>query len=272
MFADSYRDQNQHRPLYVYRHKPQIPSNPSKRSWLRMNIAFTTRLNSPRLLAFSSLLILIFISAMKYPNEPEKTYTYLALGDSYTIGEQVPGKDNFPNQVTRLLNEKRITFQSPTIIAKTGWTTDELQNAIDKASLKDHYDFVSLLIGVNNQYRGYSIENYAAEFESLLKQAIDFANNEPSHVIVLSIPDWGITPFAEGRNRGLIAKEIDDFNTINKQLADRYQVHYIDITPGTRKAADDGSLLAADGLHPSGKEYSFWAHQITDTIENLLQR
>lgn len=222
-------------------------------------------------MAFGSLLILIFITAMKYPNEADRTYTYLALGDSYTIGEQVPGQDNFPNQVARLLNEKRISFQSPTIVAKTGWTTDELQNGIDKASLNGHYDFVSLLIGVNNQYRGWPKEKYAAEFESLLKQAIAFANNDPSHVIVLSIPDWGITPFAEGRNKTQIGREIDDFNTINKQIAQRYLVHYIDITPGTRKAADDASLLAADGLHPSGKEYSIWAHQVTDTIENLLQ-
>jgi lysophospholipase L1-like esterase len=237
-----------------------------------MNFATTRRLISTRLVAFSSLLILIFISAMKYPNDSDRPYTYLALGDSYTIGEQVPDQENFPNQVTRLLNSKRISFQSPTIVAKTGWTTDELQNGIDKATLKAHFDFVSLLIGVNNQYRGWSKEQYAVEFESLLKQAIAFAKNETSHVIVLSIPDWGITPFAKGRNSSQITKEIDDFNAINKQIAERYQVHYIDITLGTRKAADDASLLAADGLHPSGKEYSIWAQEVTDIIENLLQR
>lgn len=235
-----------------------------------MRIATPKRLNPTRLVAFSSLLILIFITAMKYPNESDKSYTYLALGDSYTIGEQVPTRDNFPNQVTQLLNEKGISFQSPTIVAKTGWTTDELLNGIDKAFIKGHYDFVSLLIGVNNQYRGWSKEKYSAGFESLLKQAIGFANNEASHVIVLSIPDWGITPFAEGRNRIQIGKEIDDFNAINRQIAERLQVHYIDITPGTRKAADDASLLAADGLHPSGKEYFIWAQQVTDTIQNLL--
>jgi lysophospholipase L1-like esterase len=209
---------------------------------------------------------------MKYPNDSDRPFSYLALGDSYTIGEKVPAQENFPNQVTRLLNAKRISFQSPAIVAKTGWTTDELQNGIDKATLKGHFDFVSLLIGVNNQYRGWPKEQYAAGFESLLKQAIAFANNEASHVIVLSIPDWGITPFAEGRNRSQIAKEIDDFNAINKQIAQRYQAHYIDITPGSRKAVDDASLLAADGLHPSGKEYSIWAQEVTDTIENLLQR
>ena len=158
------------------------------------------------------------------------------------------------------------------IIAKTGWTTDELEAGIKKTKLQQHYDFVTLLIGVNNQYRGLPRDKYALEFESLLKQAISFAGDEPAHVVVLSIPDWGITPFAEGRNSTQIGKEIDDFNAINKQISQRYKVHYIDITQGTRKAADDASLLAADGLHPSGKEYSIWTQQVTDTIENLLQR
>lgn len=230
----------------------------------------TQRINSSRLIVFSSLLILIFITAMKHPNDPVKTYTYLALGDSYTIGEQVPGQENFPNQVTRMLNEKKFAFQPPAIIAKTGWTTDELQAGINRAMPLGNYDFVSLLIGVNNQYRGWPMDKYALEFESLLKQAISFAGHEPSHVIVLSIPDWGITPFAEGRNRSQITKEIDAFNAINKEITLRYRVHYIDITPGTRKAADDSFLLASDGLHPSGKEYFIWARQVAGIIEASL--
>jgi lysophospholipase L1-like esterase len=207
---------------------------------------------------------------MRYPNHPENVHTYLALGDSYTIGEQVPGQENFPNQVTRLLNLKKHAFQSPEIIAKTGWTTDELQEGIDRAAPLGNYDFVSLLIGVNNQYRGWSPDKYAIEFESLLKQAISFAGNEASRVIVLSIPDWGITPFAEGRDKQQIAREIDVFNAVNKEISLRYQVHYIDITPGTRKAAQDASLLASDGLHPSGKEYSIWAQQVAGIIEASL--
>jgi lysophospholipase L1-like esterase len=220
--------------------------------------------------AFSSLLILIFITSMKYPNPPEKIHTYLALGDSYTIGEDVPSLENFPNQVAQLLTLKNHPFHSPAIIAKTGWTTDELQAGIANAALSGNYDFVSLLIGVNNQYRGWPADKYAIEFESLLKQAISFAGNEASRVIVLSIPDWGITPFAEGRNRQQISKEIDVFNAINKEIADRYRVHYIDITPETRKAAEDPSLLASDGLHPSGREYSIWARQMAAIIEANL--
>jgi lysophospholipase L1-like esterase len=235
-----------------------------------MRIITTKRINSPRLVAFSSLLILIFITSMKYPNPPEKIHTYLALGDSYTIGENVPSQENFPNQVVHLLTLEKHSFQSPTIIAKTGWTTDELQAGIDNAAPSGNYDFVSLLIGVNNQYRGWPADKYAIEFESLLKQAISFAGNEASRVIVLSIPDWGITPFAEGRNRQQIAKEIDAFNAINKEIADRYHVHYIDITPETRKAAEDPSLLAPDGLHPSGREYSVWARQMAAIIEASL--
>jgi lysophospholipase L1-like esterase len=220
--------------------------------------------------AFSSLLILIFITSMKYPNPPEKIHTYLALGDSYTIGEDVPSQENFPNQVAQLLTLKNHPFHSPTIIAKTGWTTDELQAGIANAALSGNYDFVSLLIGVNNQYRGWPADKYAIEFESLLKQAISFAGNEASRVVVLSIPDWGITPFAEGRNRQQITKEIDVFNAVNKEIAVRYQVHYIDITPETRKAAEDPSLLASDGLHPSGREYSIWARQMAAIIEASL--
>lgn len=197
---------------------------------------------------------------------PGKTYTYLALGDSYTIGESVPAKENFPNQAVQLLRKAGYDFSEPEIVAKTGWTTDELQNAIHNHKFQSAYDFVTLLIGVNNQYRGRSVENYKTEFDSLLRQAIRFANNDPSHVIVLSIPDWGVTPFAEGRNRKKITEEIDTFNEINKTISVGFKVNYIDVTSGTREAATDSSLLAADGLHPSGKEYSKWATRLEKII------
>lgn len=219
---------------------------------------------------FSMLLLFIFITAMTYPANNNKPYTLLSLGDSYTIGEMVPSEENFPNQVRRLLNQKGLATEPPRIIAKTGWTTDELQDAINKEQLSPRYDFVTLLIGVNNQYRGRSATDYAPEFESLLQQAIRFAGNRPSHVIVLSIPDWGVTPFAKERNSKSISREIDAFNRINKQLSDRYHVNYIDITPGTRLAATDSTLLTADGLHPSGKEYTKWAGQVADAIEKNL--
>jgi len=219
-------------------------------------------------------LLVIFSLAMKKPDVDHKVtaklHTYLALGDSYTIGEQVETKENFPNQLVALLNGKGIVFDKPQIIAQTGWTTDELQSAIQKAKPGNQYDLVTLLIGVNNQYRGWLVEDYIPEFELLLKQAIQFAGNDTGHVIVLSIPDWGVTPFAEGRDRNLIAKEIDEYNSANKSIAEKYHIHYINITESTRDAAHDNSLLAADKLHPSGKEYSKWARKLALAIEEKL--
>jgi len=201
----------------------------------------------------------------------EKTYSYLALGDSYTIGESVPANQNFPSQVIELLRKDGYSFSDAVIVAKTGWTTDELEDGISKAELKEQYDFVSLLIGVNNQYRGKSLEEYANEFDELLKKAIGCAGNNASHVIVLSIPDWGATPYASGRDRQKIASDIDAFNHVNKAISDRYKVNYIDITEGTREAATDLSLLTEDELHPSGKDYRRWAQKLVAIIQQQLK-
>jgi lysophospholipase L1-like esterase len=236
-----------------------------------MKSVIIRKANSTVTVAFGMVLILIFIAAMKHPlKEKDHSYTYLALGDSYTIGEQVPAWDNFPSQVAHLMQEQNISFKTPEIIAKTGWTTDELQAAINQASLQEKYDYVTLLIGVNNQYRGRKVNDYAQEFEKLLTQAIHFAGGDSSHVIILSIPDWGVTPFAKDRNAKKIASEIDAYNTANRIIAEKYHVHYVDITPGTRLAADDQSLLAPDGLHPSRKEYSIWAKQVAGVIKQNL--
>ena len=201
-------------------------------------------------------------------------YYYLALGDSYTIGESVPPAENFPNQVVSSMLNNAIPFYPARIIAKTGWTTDELEAGIVAANaaepLRSSYDFVSLLIGVNNQYRGRTVDSYKPEFEALLKKAILFAGNKADHVVVLSIPDWGVTPFAIGRDRAQIAAEIDAYNAANKEITLRYNVHYIDITPWTREAATDASLLASDGLHPSGKEYKRWAEKIAAFFKTKL--
>ena len=195
-----------------------------------------------------------------------QTYTYLALGDSYTIGEGVPLYDSFPYQAVQLLRNSGRMFHAPEIIAKTGWTTDELAAGIAQTSLQPSYDFVSLLIGVNNQYRGRSLEDYTVQFEALLQQAIRFAGGHSSHVIVLSIPDWGVTPFAADRDQQKIAVEIDAFNMVNKTIAERHKAHYVDITPSTRKSASDESMLAADKLHPSGKEYKIWAEMMCNLL------
>ncbi len=203
---------------------------------------------------------------------PQQYYSYLALGDSYTIGETVLLADNFPYQTVQLLREKGFSFYAPEIIAKTGWTTDELTNAISQRKTLPSYDFVTLLIGVNNQYRGRTVENFKPEFEALLRQAIRFSGNNKDHVFVLSIPDWGVTPFAEGRNRAQVAREIDAYNNICKQVSMENGVHFIDITPSTRLATKDHSLVAADGLHPSGKEYSKWAADLAGQIGQNISK
>lgn len=197
-----------------------------------------------------------------------QTYTYLALGDSYTIGESVPVYESFPYQIVQILRKSGHQFHAPEIVAKTGWTTDELSTAIAQTTLQPKYDFVTLLIGVNNQYRGRSAEEYAPQFESLLKKALSFASNNASHVIVLSIPDWGATPFAAGRDREKIAAEIDAFNKVNEDIAGKYKAYYVDITPSTRNPND--TLLAQDKLHPSGKEYYRWAQEVAAIINKLL--
>ncbi len=189
-------------------------------------------------------------------------FRYLALGDSYTIGEQVLLTESFPYQVVQLARRKGLALAAPEIIARTGWTTDELQAAMKSYQFQNPYDFVSLLIGVNNQYRGRTAEEYTIQFKQLLDQAIELAGGIRQRVVVLSIPDWGVTPFATGRNREQITAAIDHFNAINQQLASEQAVGYLNITPGTREAALDSSLLAADGLHPSPKEYRRWAKRL----------
>ena len=199
------------------------------------------------------------------------SYRLLSIGDSYTVGEMVAFYESFPSQTFQLLVKSGHDFEVE-ILAKTGWTTDELQQAISKHKFRPGYDFVTLLIGVNNQYRGRTVENYKPEFESLLKQAIKLAGGKPDHVIILSIPDWGATPFAKDRDREQIAKEIDEYNAANKEISSTYGVNYIDITPGTREASSDISLLTTDGLHPSAREYARWAEKVSTIIQSKMKQ
>jgi lysophospholipase L1-like esterase len=197
-------------------------------------------------------------------------FSYLALGDSYTIGEQVRLLDSFPYQAIQLLRKdertKDVQYYAPEIIAKTGWTTDELAAAMDAYETLDQYDMVSLLIGVNNQYRGRPLDNFETEFTALLEKAIALSVKGAAGVFVLSIPDWGVTPFAEGRDRNKIAMEIDDYNEVCERIAKKYKTNYIDITPSQREDAEDAEFLAGDGLHPSGKEYGKWAAQLAELL------
>lgn len=194
--------------------------------------------------------------------------TYLALGDSYTIGESVSIFESFPYQTIQLLRKKGMKVNAPEIIAKTGWTSSELQLEVNKLMFQEKYDIVSLLIGVNNQYREKSLQEYKNEFTSLLKKAIQFAGNKKNHVFVISIPDWGAMPFAENHDRKKISTEIDQFNKANKKVSLFYGVHYIDITAESRDVLDNPLLAAKDQLHPSGLEYQKWAIKLADAINN----
>jgi len=183
----------------------------------------------------------------------------LALGDSYTIGERVSPAERWPARLVALLRERGLDVADPEIVAKTGWTTDELDAAIDQADPQGPYALVTLLIGVNNQYRGRGEDEYREQFRALLERAVAFAGGEPGRVVVLSIPDWGVTPFAEGRDRGQIGAAIDRFNAVNRQEAESRGARWVDVAPQSREAGGAAEFLAADGLHPSGKSYEAWA-------------
>jgi len=204
--------------------------------------------------------------------DANREFRFLALGDSYTIGEAVLESERWPIQLAARLKEDSIKVKTQ-IIATTGWTTDELQRGITIAeNLKPPYDLVSLLIGVNNQYRGYDEDQYEKEFKELLHKAIELADGNPHHVFVLSIPDYGVTSFT--RENGLdsekIMHELDSYNAIAEKIAILSDVSFFNITPGSRQALNDSTLTASDGLHPSGKMYKIWVDDIYDHVSNIL--
>ena len=209
--------------------------------------------------------------ALPAPGEEMLDIRYLALGDSYTIGESVPENERWPNQLARLLQADDLSTEV-TIIARTGWTTDELWKGIQAMQINPPYDLVSLLIGVNNQYRGLDIDEYREDFIFLLNNAIEYAGRDAKRVIVLSIPDWGVTPFAKSRDSKKIATEINLFNSVNREETERVGVYYVDITPGSRDAVTDSTLIAADGLHPSGKMYAEWAELAYPEVLKILEK
>lgn len=197
--------------------------------------------------------------------------TYLALGDSYTIGQSVPASDRFPVQTAQWLSSAGIIMSNSQIIATTGWTTTNLADAIAAMHTSGPYSVVSLLIGVNDQYQMHDTIGYRARFTSLLNTSVSLAGNQRDHVFVVSIPDYSITPFAAGSDTATIHRQIDQFNLINKQVTAQSQCNYLDITPSTREALNDPSLLAADGLHPSGKEYKKWADRLGPMMLDKLR-
>ena len=195
---------------------------------------------------------------------------YLALGDSYTIGEGVLLHESYPYQLVQLVRAQGKEIYGPEIIAKTGWTTTELASHLDHTILNAAYDIVSLLIGVNNQYRSLSPDEYALEFEELLQKSISLARFKPDHVFVLSIPDWGKTPFAAGRDSKAITSQIAAFNKINFNISKKHEVAYVDITTNSPETTSDPTFLAADGLHSSVKAYKRWASMVSERLIRVI--
>jgi lysophospholipase L1-like esterase len=199
--------------------------------------------------------------------------TYLALGDSYTIGEGVSDAGRYPSQlITKLNEETEKSWAAPKIIAQTGWTVDELEKGIKRADIEGKtYDLVTLSIGVNNQYRALPISKFEEEFETMLLQAIRFAAINTKHVVVLSIPDWGVTPFASqsGRDKSKIADQIDAYNRVKADICKKHDVTYIDITEQYRTLGAESDMLAADGLHPSAKMYGLWTERLFEHVKTI---
>jgi lysophospholipase L1-like esterase len=196
--------------------------------------------------------------------------TWLALGDSYTIGQSVTEAERFAAQTANMLRQNGINISTPTYIATTGWTTNNLDAAIAQQNPINH-TVVSLLIGVNDQYQRHDTTGYRQRFTSLLEKAIVLANNKKENVFVLSIPDYSVTPFAAGNDTAQIRKEIDWFNAINKAVTINYNCPYVDITPSTREGLYNRSLISGDGLHPSGLGYKRWADLLAPIMLPVLK-
>lgn len=195
--------------------------------------------------------------------------TLLALGDSYTIGQSVEDSARFPAQAARMLNTGGINMKAPDYVAQTGWTTTDLLEALDHTTIRAPYDYVTLLIGVNNQFQGMDIRDYSTGFTQLLNKSIRYAGDKPSHVMVVSIPDYSITPIVPAPARGSISAAIDAYNSINRAITQQNGCKYLDISALYRQGENDPALIAADHLHPSGREYAKWAMLVSNYIQTL---
>ena len=186
---------------------------------------------------------------------------FLALGDSYTIGESVEEAGRWPEQLATALRKQGVQVIKPVIIAKTGWRTDQLAQAIATSGTPDNYALVSLLIGVNNQYQGRSPESYEPEFRALLATAVKKAGGNKDRVFVVSIPDYGFTPFGQPKQEQ-ISVTLDRYNAINERITREQGIAYFSITDLSREGLKDPELVAADKLHPSAKQYGQWVDRI----------
>ena len=217
----------------------------------------------------NSILIVNKITQGPPKKDASDTLTYLALGDSYTIGE---GSASYPDQLTDSLNAHSFHVLYPTEVAQEGWTTDNLISGIAASGLNNtKFDFVTLLIGVNDEAQGISESAYKLKFVQALSEAVNFANGDANRVFVLSIPDWGVTPYAKGQD-ATIGPKIDDFNAINQDESENAGANYLNITAISREAATDPTLLSGDGLHPSAKMYTLWIQQLEPLIAAQLKK
>ncbi|MEL6134279.1 MAG: SGNH/GDSL hydrolase family protein [Bacteroidota bacterium] len=227
------------------------------------------------------LLIICLIGCEQTPEEPPidnptpppttEGLTYLALGDSYTIGESVATSDRWPAQLVDTLTRARVDIEAFRIIARTGWTTDELTTALVDSMPIGTFDMVSLLIGVNNQFRGYPFAQYEQEFIALVDSAVKYAGGDTSKVFVVSIPDYGVTPFGQTRDADKIAQELDQYNAYAQQVCEARSIPFFNITPISREALNDPTLVAADGLHPSGEMYQQWVELMVADVQKLIE-
>ncbi|MEX0724136.1 MAG: SGNH/GDSL hydrolase family protein [Gracilimonas sp.] len=232
-----------------------------------------------RLIFFQFLFLIVLFTGCQSENEVNfnsnsesepASISYLALGDSYTIGTGISEENNYPNQLTESLVSSNFTVSELEIIAVNGWTTTDLKVGIEQEKPDSTFDLVSLLIGVNNQYQGLDIELYQNEFRELLEQSIAFAQGDTRRVFVLSIPNYGVTPFAQSRDTAAIRQEIAIYNEIAENISVEYDIPFIDITPISELAADDTDLLASDNLHPSAEMYGLWVEEMLPTIKQIL--
>jgi lysophospholipase L1-like esterase len=216
----------------------------------------------------------IYMTDSTTPAAPVSTpggLKFLALGDSYTIGQNVQVNERFPAQTVQLLKTQGLNISEPNYIAVTGWTTINLLSAINQQKPAQDFNIVTLLIGVNDQYQRLDTAGYTVRFEELLNKAIHHAGNRKANVFVVSMPDYSATPFVAPSSKARVSMEIDQFNAINKRITQQYNISYTDITPSTKEAANDASLVANDGLHPSGKEYRKWANMLAPKIKDVLK-
>jgi lysophospholipase L1-like esterase len=248
------------------------PRDTSRNTWHGpLRGTFLVRLSPRVFLGFHPLLlVLVFLlgcgrtreegrelSLQADSTEPP-TFSYLALGDSYTIGEGVDSAGRWPVRLAEELRKEGVPLEDPVIVARTGWTTDELAAGIDSTNLHPPYDLVSLLIGVNNQYRGRGVDEFREEFRDLLSRAAGFAGGDPGRVLVLSIPDWGVTPFAEEGKAEEIGRAIDAFNEVVRDETREVGARFVDVTGVSRRLERDPEAVTTDGLHPSETQYARW--------------